>query len=846
MSQRGGGGANQVGFGEMLRAYRERRLLSQDQLAERSGLSARTIRGLETGKVRHPRSASVRLLADGLRLAGWEREQFEAAARTSAGVEPLRAQQVASADGEVAPCQLPPGITNFVGRADLVGQLQQLLKGRPTGPAGEADAGAVVVSAVAGKAGVGKSALAVHVAHQLAVEFPDGQLYASLRGAGAGGVSPLDPAEILGRFLRALGVDGGAIPAGVGERAALYRSRLAGRQVLVVLDDAADEAQVSPLLPGSPSAAVLITSRARLAALKGARLVHLDVLDAGQAVELLARIAGPGRVAAEPQAATAIAVACGGLPLAVRIAGARLAARPHWPLARLAGRLADERGRLEELAHGDLEVRVSLSLSYQGLGKEQRRLFRRLGLLDALDVAAWVAAALLDSPVPRGEALLEDLVEAQLLGVAGWDVTGRARYRLHDLLHAYARERVHAEEPLAQRQAALERTLGGWLALAERGGRVALSNRERALEGRVASLAAAVPSLDTAAETAARRRQAQLIKPTGSLGQLEELGVRLAAMAGRCPPPVPARAAVLVAAGDHGVVAQGVTPWPQAVTSAMVGAMGAGLAAVNAIAGVVGAELCLLDVGVAAPPATEGSGQPRGSAPPGQAPLVRSANVRRGTADLAVEPAMSRQEAARALLAGAAAASELLDGGADLLVTGDMGIGNTTPAACLVAAFTGQVPAAVTGRGTGVDDATWELKVKVVERALARHAPDPADPIGALASVGGLEHAALAGLLLAGASRRVPVLLDGVNADAAALVACALAPRAGGFLIAGHRSVEPGASAALHHLGLPPLVDLRMRLGEGTGALLAVPIVRAAAAVLARMATFAEAGFEQD
>jgi nicotinate-nucleotide--dimethylbenzimidazole phosphoribosyltransferase len=202
-------------------------------------------------------------------------------------------------------------------------------------------------------------------------------------------------------------------------------------------------------------------------------------------------------------------------------------------------------------------------------------------------------------------------------------------------------------------------------------------------------------------------------------------------------------------------------------------------------------------------------------------------------------------EAARALLVGADAAAELLDGGADLLVTGDMGIGNTTPAACLVAAFTGRDPAAVTGRGTGIDDATWELKVKVVERALARHTPDPADPIGALASVGGLEHAALAGLVLAGAARRVPVLLDGVNANAAALVACALAPRVAGFLIAGHRSVEPGASAAIEHLGLVPLVDLRMRLGEGTGALLAVPIVRCAAAVLARMATFAEAGFEQ-
>ena len=352
---------------------------------------------------------------------------------------------------------------------------------------------------------------------------------------------------------------------------------------------------------------------------------------------------------------------------------------------------------------------------------------------------------------------------------------------------------------------------------------------ERPLEERVARLAAAVPELDAAAGTAAMQRQARLIKPAGSLGRLEELGVRLAAMTGHCPPPLPARPAVLVAAGDHGVVAQGVTPWPQAITGAMVGAMAAGLAAVNAIAGAIGAEVRLLDVGVAHPPAPH--------------PALVEANVRRGTADLAAGPAMSRQEAVSALLAGADAAGALLDAGADLLVTGDMGIGNTTPAACLVAAFTGLQARAVTGRGTGIDDATFELKVGVVERALALHAPGPADPLGALAAVGGLEHAALAGLLLAGASRRVPVLLDGVNADAAALVACAVAPRVAGYLVAGHRSVEPGATAALEHLGLWPLVDLELRLGEGTGALLAVPIVRAAAAVL-RMATFAEAGFE--
>jgi len=236
----------------------------------------------------------------------------------------------------------------------------------------------------------------------------------------------------------------------------------------------------------------------------------------------------------------------------------------------------------------------------------------------------------------------------------------------------------------------------------------------------------------------------------------------------------------------------------------------------------------VVDVGVATPLAPH--------------PRVRRANVRPGTADLAAEPAMTREEAARALLAGAKLADELLEAGADLLLTGDMGIANTTPAACLAAAFTGRPAAVVTGRGTGIDDATLQRKIAVVEGALALHTPDPADPLGTLAAVGGLEHAALAGVCLAGAAQRVPVLLDGVSANAAALVACALAPAATGYLVAGHRSTEPAASAALDHLGLDPLLQLDLRLGEGTGALLATPIVRGAAAVLAEMATFDDAG----
>jgi nicotinate-nucleotide--dimethylbenzimidazole phosphoribosyltransferase len=203
---------------------------------------------------------------------------------------------------------------------------------------------------------------------------------------------------------------------------------------------------------------------------------------------------------------------------------------------------------------------------------------------------------------------------------------------------------------------------------------------------------------------------------------------------------------------------------------------------------------------------------------------------------------MERTQAADAILIGANVARSAMAKGADLLVTGEMGIANTTAAACLISAFTGAGPREVTGRGTGIDDATWEVKVKVVEAAVRCNRPDPGDPIGTLAALGGLEHAALVGVILAGAAQKVPVILDGVSTNAAAIVACALAPQVSGYLLAGHRSVEPGASVALSSLGLEPLLDLALRLGEGTGGLLAVPIVRAAAAALADMATFQEAG----
>jgi nicotinate-nucleotide--dimethylbenzimidazole phosphoribosyltransferase len=350
------------------------------------------------------------------------------------------------------------------------------------------------------------------------------------------------------------------------------------------------------------------------------------------------------------------------------------------------------------------------------------------------------------------------------------------------------------------------------------------------LEDRVVDLAAEILPSDAAAAGRARSRHLGLTKPAGSLGRLEEIGPRLAGMAGECPPPVPENPAVVVCAGDHGVLERGVSPWPQAVTTAMVRNICDGGAAVNAIARTVGARVSVLDVGVASELERH--------------PLLRAAKVRRGTDNLGRGPAMTREEAARAVMAGAGVAEELVEsGGVDLLVTGDMGIGNTTPAACLISAFTGSPPEETTGRGTGIDDETLSLKVNVVEEALGLHAPDTEDPLGVMASVGGLEHAAIVGLILTGAVYGVPVVLDGVVSNSAALVARALAPHSVQYLIASHRSTEPGARMALELLELESLLDLDMRLGEGTGGLLAVPLVQASARTLAEMATLEEIGF---
>jgi tetratricopeptide (TPR) repeat protein/transcriptional regulator with XRE-family HTH domain len=452
--QRDGDGADPVAIqaplGRLVRAHRARLGLTQEEVAQRAGLSERTLRNLEVGRSSRPYQDTIRRLADALELTGRHRHQLEAAAR---GVAPGLGPE-----GTV-PCLLPPSVTDFTGREAEVAEVLELLATE-----GLDGANAVVVSAVAGKPGVGKTTLAVYVAHRLRSEFPDGQLYVNLQGAQA---QPLDPGAVLARFLRALGMDGSSIPGGLEERAERYRMLLADRRVLVVLDNAAAEAQVRPLLPGSPTCRVVVTSRARLTGLEGAHRLDLEVLAPRAGVELLGRVAGPVRVAAEPEAAAAIVGYCGRLPLAIRVAGARLAARPAWSLARLAERLADEHQRLDELAAGDLEVRASIALSYRALPTQQQRAFRRLGLLEVPDLPAWVAAALLDLHPSRGEELVDGLVDAQLLEVVGEDAAGQLRYRFHDLLRVYARECAAAEDPNRHQDAALARAFGGWLALAE-------------------------------------------------------------------------------------------------------------------------------------------------------------------------------------------------------------------------------------------------------------------------------------------------------------------------------------------------------------------------------------------
>ncbi|HZQ38888.1 MAG TPA: nicotinate-nucleotide--dimethylbenzimidazole phosphoribosyltransferase [Dehalococcoidia bacterium] len=346
-------------------------------------------------------------------------------------------------------------------------------------------------------------------------------------------------------------------------------------------------------------------------------------------------------------------------------------------------------------------------------------------------------------------------------------------------------------------------------------------------EQRLQATVARIGPLDAAAMAAARARQDRLTKPPGALGRLEELSIWLAGVRGTALPRLNEKL-IVTAAADHGVARRGVSAYPAEVTGQMVLNFLAGGAAVNVLARHAGARVLVVDAGVAALP----SDDPR--------LLVRA--PQRGTGDISRGPAMARAVAVSSLLNGAELAGAEAARGVDVIGIGDMGIGNTTPSAAITAVFSGLPPAAVTGRGTGIDDAALVAKVARIAEALAVNAPDPTDGIDVLAKVGGLEIGFLAGVCLGAAAARVPVMVDGFIATAAALVAAAVAPEVRSYLVAAHRSAEPGHDAALAQLGLRPLLDLQMRLGEGTGAALGIGLLEAAARILSEMATFDEAG----
>ncbi|MFI6123456.1 nicotinate-nucleotide--dimethylbenzimidazole phosphoribosyltransferase [Streptomyces sp. NPDC051064] len=412
---------------------------------------------------------------------------------------------------------------------------------------------------------------------------------------------------------------------------------------------------------------------------------------------------------------------------------------------------------------------------------DEREMVRALGLPEHLEVVAYLCVGYVDE-FPEEPELMQ----------AGWSKRRPLSWVVHE--ETYGRRALPGEEP----HNLLQETIAG------------------------------IRPLDAKALGEAWERQKRMTKPAGALGMLEIISAQLSGLSRLCPPPIPEPAAVAIFAGDHGVHAQGVTAWPQEVTGQMVANFLGGGAVCNAFAAQVGAEVCVVDVGVASElPAT-----------PGLLPR----KVRAGTADFTTGPALTREEVLAAIEVGIETARDLVAAGNKGLLTGEMGIANTTASAALICVYSGLDPSEVTGRGTGINDEMHARKVDVVRRALDLHQPDPTDPIGVLAAVGGLEHAAMAGFLLGGASLRTPVILDGVSAGAAALVARAIAPEALAACIAGHRSAEPGHVAALNKLGLRPLVDLDLRLGEGTGALLALPIVQSAARAMHEVATFDSAG----
>ena len=429
-------------------------------------------------------------------------------------------------DSGAVPRQLPVDIVHFTGRERYLADLRTVLD--------RDEPAAVVITAIDGTAGVGKTALAVHFGHRVADRFPDGQLYLDLRGYAR--TSPMSAGEALGWMLRSLGLPPERIPTEEQEQAALYRSVLAGKRVLVMLDNARSAGQVRPLLPASPGCLVVVTSRTTLATLDGVSHLHLDVLPEPEALALLARLAGRDRVRREPDAATTLVSLCARLPLAVRIAGARLAARPTWTLASLVDRLTDEQRRLDELEVDDRAVRASFAVTYHALGTspdpvDQRaaRTFRLLGTLDWVEMSVPIAAALLDEPQPAAEAALERLLDAHLL-----DSTSPGRYDTHDLLRLYAREQAHAEP---DRHDALLRALDCNIAAAEQAGLLLTSDPHSVIGDRVSAPRGGF-TLSTSADVAGwiDTEQANLLAAANQAAMTpgaETLAVRLVAALAR-------------------------------------------------------------------------------------------------------------------------------------------------------------------------------------------------------------------------------------------------------------------------------------------------------------------------
>ncbi|WP_432839297.1 AfsR/SARP family transcriptional regulator [Dactylosporangium sp. CA-092794] len=367
----------------------------------------------------------------------------------------VRSEPLPELGRRMLPRQLPAGIADFTGRVVEIEEITRLLSEREARHA-------MQIVALSGRGGVGKSSLAVHVAHILNERFEDGVLYAELRGSTGGDGTAMQ----LARFLRALGMQGAAIPDEVGERVALYRSCLASRRVLVLLDDVIDEEQVLPLLPGSPTCAVITTSIHRLTGIPGAHHVTVNAFGPNESIEMLSRIIGPARVESEQTAVAELGELCDGLPLALRIAAARLSSRTRWPVSRLVHRLRDEVGRLDELEHRGWELRSSIALTHESLDESAERLFLLLSMIGATDVASWIGAALLDTDLSTAEETLERLVDAHVLEMVEFPDARGVRYRFHDLIRVYAREQLAKIEP-GERDAALVRVLGAWLALAE-------------------------------------------------------------------------------------------------------------------------------------------------------------------------------------------------------------------------------------------------------------------------------------------------------------------------------------------------------------------------------------------